>query len=88
MGADRPAPPVRELTGDNYGRKEFTREDEYMDAYFGKEYEKGGALEVMVMSLQSVLGSNDEMFHRLLVEDRKMLELTLGLLLEYRGAYG
>lgn len=72
----------------NYRRDELTREDHYINAYFGKEYH-GSAKEVMTMAVESVLSRNnslsaaDHPFADLLHNDRELFDLVIGVLFHY-----
>lgn len=75
-----------EWLGPGYKKDELTRKDGYIDAYQGKEYKFGGALEVITMALQAVLGEDyraNAMLADMLWDDREMLRLTLGVLFHY-----
>lgn len=72
----------------NYSLDEVTREDHYINAYFGKEYD-GSAKEVMTMSIESVISRNsplsgsDHPFDDLLKNDRELFNLVIGVLFHY-----
>ncbi|WP_198321664.1 MULTISPECIES: phage minor head protein [Methylococcus] len=67
-----------------YGRDERAREDHYIDPYFGKEYDGRGALEVLTMAFETVLAPRDAVsFTRLLVRDRELFNLVIGVLFHY-----
>jgi len=76
--------------GIGYGEDELAREDKYVDAYFGKEYadlgdgNPSGALEIMTMTFEALLGDDPQMLQRLLHRDRELVELGTGLLFHYR----
>ncbi len=75
-----------EWLGGNYKKDELTRKDGYINAYQGKEYQEGGALEVITMAMQTILGedySANNMLAAMLKRDREMLRLTLGVLFHY-----
>jgi len=75
-----------EWLGDGYKKDELTRKDGYINAYQGKEYTEGGALEVITMAMQTVLGDDytaNNMLAGMLKRDRDMLRLTLGALFHY-----
>lgn len=66
--------------------------DKYIDEYFGREYEdgganpNGGALEVITRAYQAILGDDmkaNEWFVQMLSKDRAMLKLALGALFHY-----
>ncbi|WP_448761748.1 phage head morphogenesis protein [Acinetobacter tandoii] len=66
-----------------YTSEEVARPDGYYNAYMGKEYKDGGALEVMTMALQPILGvdmGDAKMLFEMYNKDRRMLELALGIL--------
>lgn len=84
---------LREVTGNpNYRPNEKTRKDDYLEPYMGKEYEhnahqytgRAGALEMMTVAYQMLLGGDGREFRRLYSEDRELLELSLALLLRYK----
>jgi hypothetical protein len=60
---------------------EFTREDHYIDAYWGKDY-GGRADEVLTMAMETVISGSD--FGRLYRNDREMLDFIVGILLHWR----
>ena len=72
-----------------YGPRERTLKDKYVDAYFGKEYSPGGALEVMSMSFQGLLtgytgyNPNNSLIRDMLRKDPEIINLALGLLFTY-----
>lgn len=72
------------VPGTGYEPYEVTREDKYVDPYWGREYGARGALEVMSMSMQSVLSTFTYRRKNLLADlferDRPMLEFILGVL--------
>jgi hypothetical protein len=69
-----------------YRQNELTREDKYVNPYFGKEYaghsgRRGGPLEMITMAIQMALGDpNGASLQRLAVMDPEMLELVLSVL--------
>ncbi|MCV2359641.1 phage head morphogenesis protein [Paucibacter sp. TC2R-5] len=73
-----------------YKSNELTREDGYINPYQGKEYGPRGALEVMTMAFESVLGAAggpsaswgkaERSFSQLWSADREMFDLVVGLL--------
>lgn len=86
--AGAPLKKLKLLTSLNYSNNEVTREDHYIDPYWGKDY-SGEAKEVMTMALETVLGGNTDQRHRdsfatLVLKDHEMLELVVGLLLGWR----
>ena len=64
-----------------YNVTEVCKEDHYINAYFGKEY-TGEALEVMTMSIESVM-TKKYVFNELLSKDRELFDLVIGLLFHY-----
>lgn len=82
---------LRQLTGKPFGADEVTREDHYYNPYQGRTYAKRagqyngryGALEVMTMAFEPVLGGNTKLLEGLLDRDREMFDLVLGLLYHY-----
>ena len=64
-----------------YKVTEVCKEDHYINAYFGKEY-AGEALEVMTMSIESVM-TEKYVFNELLSKDRELFDLVIGLLFHY-----
>jgi SPP1 gp7 family putative phage head morphogenesis protein len=82
---------LRDLTGiAGYRRDEWARRDKYINPYQGKEYTGRGALEVMSMALESVLGVDPSIkhtltrFNKLYNEDRKMFDFVIGLLFHWK----
>jgi hypothetical protein len=76
-----------EWLGGRYRPDEKARKDGYVDAYQGKEYGERGALEVVTMSMQAVLGEDrysNDLLERMVRFDPDMLRLTLGVLFHYR----
>lgn len=80
--------PLRNLTGLDYQLDEVAKPDGYYNPYQGREYvDDGGALEVMTMALQPLLGQDSKaamMMHQMFNQDRRMIELALGLLFHAR----
>jgi hypothetical protein len=73
--------------GGSYARDEQTRRDKYVTPYQGKEYGARGALEVMTMAMQAVLGEDqrsNDLLERMIRDDKDMLRLALGVLFHYR----
>ena len=72
----------------NYRLDEVTREDHYINAYFGKEYD-GSAKEVMTMAIEGViyrnspLSASEHPFTDLLNNDRELFDLVIGVLFHY-----
>lgn len=87
--------PLRRLRdvfpGVNYRRDEVTREDKYLHAYQGRIYSgyghsylgKHGALEVMTMAFEDVLGGSATRLEAIIEKDREMFDLVIGLLFNY-----
>lgn len=75
--------------GYGYGRAEVTRKDKYISAYQGRTYSrsnylgKHGALEVMTVAFQNVLGGKEAEMLLILENDREMFDLVVGLLFKY-----
>jgi hypothetical protein len=73
----------------NYDRSEVTREDKYRHPYQGRIYSnmhylgRHGALEVLTMAFEDVLGGQAWRLEELVEKDREMLNLVIGLLLNY-----
>lgn len=88
--AGAPIKSLRSLTRIPYASNEVTREDKYINPYQGKIYSgrgrylgKHGAMEVMTMGFESVLGGSPATLDRLLKEDREMFDLVIGVLYHY-----
>jgi hypothetical protein len=88
--AGEPIKSLRSLTGIAYKRNEVTREDKYINPYQGKIYSgsarylgKHGAMEVLTMAIESVLGGHPGTLERLLKDDREMFNLVIGALYRY-----
>lgn len=85
---------LRDITGVRYGREEVTRRDSYTDPYQGKEYGSRGALEVITIAIENVLGlaGGDRASHgrarkrfiEMYTNDRDMFDLVVGLLFHWR----
>lgn len=77
------------LPGYGYGNTEVTKEDHYIHPYQGRIYSntayrgKHGALEVMTMSIEDVLGGNRERLKDIIEKDREMFNLVIGVLFKY-----
>ncbi|MCB5187372.1 hypothetical protein LG200_05055 [Methylobacillus caricis] len=77
------------MPGYGYGSNEVTREDHYIHPYQGRIYNntsyrgKYGALEVMTMSIEDVLGGNHQRLQDILERDREMFDLVIGVLFKY-----
>lgn len=63
---------------------EVGRPDRYIDVYFGKEYGERGALEVMTMTLEALLGGNVDDLAALLTGDPNLFYTGIGLLLRWK----
>jgi len=80
--------------GYRYDLSEVTREDSYYTPYQGKEYGSRGALEVMTMAFETVLGQAggrdaswgraEQSFVNMWTIDREMVDLVVGLLLHWK----
>lgn len=76
--------------GRGYRRDEFTREDDYVDPYQGKEYRINSAtrigqpLEVITMAFQAVWGGRQDLLRMMLDKDPEMVHLVLGLLWNFK----
>jgi hypothetical protein len=88
--AGDPIKSLRSLTGISYQRNEVAREDKYTNPYQGKIYSgsarylgKHGAMEVLTMAFESVMGGNPVTLDRLLRDDREMFNLVIGALYRY-----
>ncbi len=92
--AGDPLKPLKNLVpGSSYKANEVTREDKYIDPYQGKEYAQGGALEVMTMAFESVIGLDKghpsftrrlENFKKMYRNDREMFDFVVGLLFHWK----
>jgi SPP1 gp7 family putative phage head morphogenesis protein len=70
-----------------YADSEMARRDQYINAYFGKEYRNGAASEMLTMIFQAILsedGYGRTMLSEMLGQTRDLLELGIGLLAHYR----
>lgn len=82
--------PLRTLTGGSYRADERARPDKYINPYQGKEYSSGGALEVMTMALEYVLGADParretlQDLRRVYNEDRELFDFVVGLLFHWK----
>jgi hypothetical protein len=73
---------LRSLRPDHgYKSDELTREDQYIDPYWGKEY-SGEPREVLTMAMQTVIAGNN--FSYLYNDDREMLEFITGILFNWK----
>jgi hypothetical protein len=72
-----------------YPSNEVTKKDEYINVYQGRIYSesrylgKHGALEVMTMAFENVLGGKADDLMKLVEQDREMFDLVIGLLFKY-----
>lgn len=86
LGELRTEPLVQGSRGEStQWRRRVNGEPVYTYNYFGKVY--GAAqkpLEVMPMSMQTLLGTDDGMFSKFIQRNEDLASLTLGLLLKYK----
>lgn len=87
--------PLRRLRdlypGYGYAKDEVAREDKYINAYQGRIYSgaghaylgRHGALEVMTMAFEDVLGGSAARLEAMIQKDREMFNLVIGLLYHY-----
>ncbi|MDP1674413.1 MAG: hypothetical protein Q8L65_15045, partial [Burkholderiales bacterium] len=87
--------PIRRLRDliprSSYSAREVAQEDKYASPYQGRIYSgpgmtylgKHGALEVMTMAIEDVLGGDSRSLQRALAADREMVNLVVGLLYNY-----
>jgi hypothetical protein len=81
---------LKALTNFNYPASERARPDKYINPYQGKEYASGGALEVMTVALEYILGVDHSAherlsnFKRVYNEDREMYDFVVGLLFHWK----
>ena len=76
-----------------YKNDEVTRKDGYFHPYMGKEYKEKGALELMSMSFQAVLGHNKKdiekgypaFLEQIAEKDEEMVHFVLGLIFGWKG---
>lgn len=87
-----PLQPLRDLLpGYGYAIHEVTRKDGYVTPYQGRIYSgsgsrylgKSGALEVMTIAFEYVLGGSPQHLEKLLEADREMFDLVIGVLYHY-----
>ena len=82
--AGDPLKPLRKFEK-KYKANEKTREDQYANPYMGKEYPesatRAGALELMPMTMQYLLGKADSFGW--IADDQELFSLALGLLFHY-----
>lgn len=90
--AGNPRKKLRHLIpGVKYASHEVAQEDQYVSPYQGRIYSgsgftylgKHGALEVMTMAIEDLLGRNPVRLQRMLEGDREMANLVIGLLYNY-----
>lgn len=83
-----PLESLRAITGIGYKADEVTRKDKYVNPYQGKEYGARGALEVMTMSFEAVLGGGttgaSRAFKAFYTNDRALFEFVVGLLFHWK----
>lgn len=86
--AGEPLELLSSVTGYRYKSDEVTRKDKYVNPYQGKEYGARGALEVMTMALEAVLGGGKtgaaRQFRAVYTNDRAMFEFVVGLLFHWK----
>ena len=79
---------LRALTGIKYSPSEVTRKDKYVNPYQGKEYPGRGALEVMTMAFEAILGGgttpDTRQFREIYTKDRELVEFVVGLLFYWK----
>ena len=79
---------LRALTGAGYKPDEVTRKDKYVNPYQGKEYGSRGALEVLTMAFEAVLGGGttgaSRAFKAIYTNDRGLFEFVVGLLFHWK----
>lgn len=82
-----------DVVGGSYKPDELTRKDKYVNPYMGKEYAKGGALEMMTMAFQAVLSmkrggfvkpTGIQSWNDLFYGDRETFDLAVGLLFNWK----
>lgn len=87
-----PIRPLRYLIpGSGYAIREVAQKDQYVNAYQGRIYRdpghvylgQHGALEVMTMAFEALLGDHPVKLQEMLDRDREMLNLAIGLLYRY-----
>lgn len=87
-----PIKPLRRLIpGSGYSAHEVVQEDKYVHPYQGRIYNnprmvylgKQGALEVMTMAFEAVLGDYPVKLKEMVQRDPEMVKLTIGLLYRY-----
>lgn len=86
--AGEPLESLRAITGGGYKADEVTRKDKYVNPYQGKEYGSRGALEVLTMSFEAVLGGGttgaSRAFKAFYTNDRALFEFVVGLLFRWK----
>lgn len=78
-----PLESLRDLTGENYDPSEVARKDKYVTAYQGKIYPGMGAMEVMTIALEYVLGGDIKRLRAVYTNDRAMFDFVVGLLFHW-----
>lgn len=68
----------------NYRPDEVTKPDKFIEPYMGKVYQKnrtgyGGALEMMSMAMEYLMGNSTAKFMKLFTQDRPFLEMIVGV---------
>ncbi len=68
----------------NYRPDEVTKPDKFIEPYMGKVYQKdrtgyGGALEMMSMAFEYLMGNSTAKFMKLFTQDRPFLEMIVGV---------
>ena len=81
--AGDPLESLRDLTGENYDPSEVARKDKYVTAYQGKVYPGMGAMEVMTIALEYVLGGDIKRLRAVYTNDRAMFDFVVGLLFHW-----
>jgi SPP1 gp7 family putative phage head morphogenesis protein len=66
--------------GWGYRASEVTKPDKFLDPYFGKIYGERGALEMLTMTYERLLGDDRAALLDLYLRDRELFELAVGLL--------
>jgi hypothetical protein len=70
-----------------YAPEEKGCPDHYVERYQGREYTPGGALEVLTMSFQALLGQDrfaDQLLAKMLKFDQEILKVALGALFHFK----
>jgi hypothetical protein len=84
----QPLQRLRDMTSVRFGANELARDDEFADKYFGKVYQgsgygRAGALEVMTMGYEWLLGGVERNAAALIARDRELVHLLVGALFRY-----